>query len=92
MKLPRLKTGGREKGTPNKTTAEVKQMLKAILENQLEILDKNKNELTNTERIALAKALLPFTLPKLQSVIVREGEPLGQFKPIQIQFDNGDNQ
>jgi hypothetical protein len=80
----RTKTGGREKGTPNRTTRETKELLKSILQNQLDILDEKEEELTHTERIQLAKSILPYLLPRLQSTIIREGEPLGQFKSIEI--------
>jgi hypothetical protein len=79
----RTKTGGREKGTPNRTTRETKELLKSILQRQLDTLDQQE-ELTHTERIQLAKSILPYVLPKLQSTIIREGLPLGQFKTIEI--------
>jgi hypothetical protein len=87
----RTKTGGREKGTPNRTTRETKELLKSILQNQLDILDEKEEELTHTERIQLAKSILPYVLPKLQSTIIREGLPLGQFKTIEINLTHGDN-
>ncbi len=87
----RTKTGGREKGTPNKTTRETKELLKSILQNQLDMLEEKQDELTHGERIALAKSILPYILPRLQSTVIREGEPLGQFRTIEINLTNGDN-
>jgi hypothetical protein len=86
----RTKTGGREKGTPNRTTRETKELLKSILQRQLDTLDQQE-ELTHTERIQLAKSILPYVLPKLQSTVIRQGEALGQFKTIEINLTNGDN-
>jgi len=80
----RTKTGGREKGTPNRTTRETKELLKSILQNQLDILDEKEEELTHGERIQLAKSILPYVLPKLQSTVIHQGEALGQFKTIEI--------
>jgi hypothetical protein len=87
----RTKTGGREKGTPNRTTRETKELLKSILQNQLDILDEKEEELTHGERIQLAKSILPYVLPKLQSTIIRQGEALGPFKSIEINLTHGDN-
>jgi hypothetical protein len=87
----RTKTGGREKGTPNRTTRETKELLKSILQNQLDILDEKEEELTHGERIQLAKSILPYILPRLQSTIIREGDKLGQFKTIEINLTHGDN-
>jgi hypothetical protein len=87
----RTKTGGREKGTPNRTTRETKELLKSILQNQLDILDEKEEELTHTERIQLAKSILPYVLPKLQSTVIHQGEALGQFKTIEINLTHGDN-
>jgi hypothetical protein len=86
----RTKTGGREKGTPNRTTRETKELLKSILQRQLDTLDQQE-ELTHTERIQLAKSILPYLLPRLQSTIIREGDKLGQFKTIEINLTHGDN-
>ena len=87
----RTKTGGREKGTPNRTTRETKELLKSILQNQLDILDEKEEELTHGERIQLAKSILPYVLPKLQSTVIHQGEALGQFKTIEINLTHGDN-
>jgi hypothetical protein len=87
----RTKTGGREKGTPNRTTRETKELLKSILQGQLDTLDQRQDELTHTERIQLAKSILPYILPRLQSTIIREGDKLGQFKTIEINLTHGDN-
>jgi hypothetical protein len=75
---------GRTKGSENRSNKETKELLKSILQNQLDILDEKEEELTHTERIQLAKSILPYLLPRLQSTIIREGEPLGQFKSIEI--------
>jgi len=36
------------------------------------------------ERIAFIRALLPYLMPKLQSVTIREGEPISHFRAIDI--------
>jgi hypothetical protein len=82
---------GRTKGKENRTTKETKELLKSILQGQLDTLDQRQDELTHTERIQLAKSILPYVLPKLQSTVIRQGEALGQFKSIEINLTHGDN-
>jgi hypothetical protein len=75
---------GREQGVPNKLTKATKERLKAVLDANLTHLQNNDSDLTNGERIAFVRALLPFVMPKLQSVVLREGEPISHFKSIDI--------
>jgi hypothetical protein len=82
---------GRTKGSENRSNKETKELLKSILQNQLDILDEKEEELTHGERIQLAKSILPYVLPKLQSTVIRQGEALGQFKTIEINLKHGDN-
>ena len=72
-----IKTGGREIGTPNKTTSELRKTLKLIVDDELQILQDNINELQPKERIDLLIKLLPYVMPKVQTVSARDGEPIG---------------
>ena len=72
-----FKTGGREIGTPNKTTSELRIALKHIVDDELQILQDNINELQPKERIDLLIKLLPYVMPKVQTVSARDGEPIG---------------
>lgn len=81
---------GRPAGVPNKTTKETKDLLRAILQQQLDKLQEHENELTHSERIQLAKSILPFIMPKLQSTVIREGEPLTAFKTIELTINQSD--
>ena len=82
---------GRKHGSQNKNKAQLKETIKAILEDNLTKLDAAQEELTNAERIQFTKALLPFVMPKLNSVVVREGEPLGGFKTLDITLNHNEN-
>jgi hypothetical protein len=76
---------GRREGSPNKTSKEVKQILKGILEQNLERLTDATDELTNMERIQFTKALLPYVMPKLQSIAIRDFDNSnGAFKTIDV--------
>ena len=72
-----FKTGGRELGTPNKTTSELRRVLKHMVDNELQNLQDNINGLEPKERIELLIKLLPYVMPKVQTVSAREGEPIG---------------
>ena len=73
-----FKTGGRELGTPNKTTTELRKVLKHMVDNELQNLQDNINELEPKERIELLIKLLPYVMPKVQTVSARDGEPIGE--------------
>ena len=62
----RKKTGGRDKGTPNKLTKEVKEVLSEIVSNELENIDKTLKTLSSKDRIEIVLKLLPFVIPKLR--------------------------
>lgn len=74
---------GRTQGTPNKTTKETKEMLKAILEKHLTQIQEEQ-DLSAQDRIALIRTILPYTNPKLQSIVVHEGDKFSAFKTIDI--------
>jgi hypothetical protein len=74
---------GRTQGTPNKSTRETKEMLKAILEKHLTEIQEEQ-ELSAQDRIALIRTILPYTNPKLQSIVVHEGDKFSAFKSIDV--------
>jgi hypothetical protein len=79
---------GRPKGSPNKTTKQVKELIRNLFDENTEYLYANLDQMTITERINLSKAILPFLMPKLQSVVLREGESIDHFKAIEIKFND----
>lgn len=60
----RKKTGGRIAGTPNRTTAETKDLLQKIVGKELEKLGKIIEQLEPIERVSAISKLLPYLLPK----------------------------
>jgi hypothetical protein len=74
---------GRMQGTPNKSTRETKELLKAILEKHLTQMQ-DEQELSAQDRIALIRTILPYTNPKLQSIVVHEGDKFSAFKSIDV--------
>ncbi|MCC5612556.1 hypothetical protein LC612_39155 [Nostoc sp. CHAB 5834] len=75
----REKTGGREAGTPNKAAKELRQQLQAIVQTSLDELPDTLAQMESTDRARLLTALLPYVMPKLNSVELRaeakEDEP-----------------
>ncbi len=59
------KYGGREAGTPNKLTKELRAALKNILHQEIELLPDHFSKLNDKDRLELLIKLLPFALPKV---------------------------
>lgn len=55
---------GRPKGTPNKTSTEIKQTLNDILCNEIEAIPERLNQLSDKDRLDIVIKLLPYILPK----------------------------
>ena len=69
------KFGGREKGTPNKQTKEIRAVLKQIVSKELENISTHIQELEPSERAKLLLKLLPYVMPKVNSVDHHFDEP-----------------
>jgi len=69
------KYGGRQAGTPNKLTKELRAALKNILHNEIEQLPDYFDKLEPKDRLELVVKLLPYALPKINTVNYRENEP-----------------
>ena len=70
------KHGGRQKGTPNRMTKELRSVLKDILYLELEQIQEYLDALKPKERIELLIKLMPYALPKVTSVSHTTNEPL----------------
>ena len=68
------KVGGRKKGTPNKLTKEMREVLKGMVAEELEGLPQRFDELDTKDRLEVFIKLLPFVLPKTQSISHTQGE------------------
>lgn len=60
------KYGGREAGTPNRLTKELRAALKNILHQEIELLPDHFDKLEPKDRLELLVKLLPFALPKVE--------------------------
>ena len=73
------KYGGREKGTPNKLTKEIRKILNDIVHKELEKVEENLNTLEPKQRLEVLIKLMPYVLPKVESTSESDSES----KPIQ---------
>jgi hypothetical protein len=71
-----IKYGGRQKGTPNIMTKELRSVLKDILYQELEEVQERFKLLEPKERIELLIKLMPYALPKVTSISHTTNEPL----------------
>lgn len=68
-----LNPTGRPKGTPNKTTFELKEVIKTIIDDELEKIHEHLEQLEPKERLDFITKLLPYVIPK-QSEVKNEVE------------------
>ena len=62
------KTGGRQSGTPNKVTADLRTWINELLDNNRKQIIKDMKRLEPQQRIMIFEKLLSYAVPKLQSV------------------------
>lgn len=70
------KTGGREPGTPNRLTRELRAALKDIIYHEIAGLPARFETLQDKDRIELLTKFLPFLLPKIKEVFDDHNEPM----------------
>jgi hypothetical protein len=70
------KYGGRQKGTPNRMTKELRSVLKDLLYDEIEKLRERFDTLKPKERIELLIKLMPYALPKVNSISHNANEPI----------------
>lgn len=78
------KRGGRTKGTPNKVTAQIKEILSDVLKNELKKI--NSETLTIKDRIELVKVILPYIIPRLQTTYIEHEYQSNEITPISIEW------
>jgi hypothetical protein len=62
------KTGGRAKGTPNKTTANLREWVNELLNANRNQIAKDIKRLEPQQRVMIFERLLSYAVPKMQSV------------------------
>ncbi|GHV56582.1 hypothetical protein FACS1894182_03420 [Bacteroidia bacterium] len=62
------KTGGREKGTPNKVTTDLRTWINELLDINRRQIAKDIKRLEPQQRVMIFEKLLSYAVPKMQSV------------------------
>jgi hypothetical protein len=62
------KTGGRQKGSENLITKEIKELITAFIHKEFETIDKTFNEAPASERLKFLASIIQFSVPKLKEV------------------------
>jgi len=70
------KHGGRQKGTPNRLTKELRAALKDILYNEMEKVGGYLEELEPKERLEIIIKLMPYVFPKVENTSHTANEPM----------------
>jgi hypothetical protein len=66
--MQRAKTGGRQAGTPNKVTRELRDTLKTVIAAELESVGETLASLPAKERVELLIKLMPYCMPRIESL------------------------
>lgn len=64
MQHKKPKTGGRKKGTPNKVSTDVRQVLRELVQSEINTLQDAFNDLTPDKRVEYLIKLLAYVVPK----------------------------
>lgn len=75
------KTGGRQSGTANKATAELRQQLQQLVQTALNDLPAVLATMDPVERVRLMAQLLPYVMPKLSNMDINATVDLDQEEP-----------
>ena len=70
--MAKIKTGGRQKGTQNKVTADLRSVLQTIVSDELEHLQTHIDQMTDEQRSHVLFKLLPYVTPKTQAITYSE--------------------
>lgn len=78
MEKKRKKTGGRQAGTPNKTTTLTKSVVASLLDEYSSSGEMSKDfmALSAKDRITIAEKMMQYVLPKMQATAVSVDEEM----------------
>jgi len=79
---------GRPKGTPNKTTAEIRENFTLLLDNNIDKMQSDIDQMEPTQRVKILLELAKFVLPTLKAMELNTSNENKGFTPIIIQLEN----
>lgn len=62
------KTGGRVKGTPNKTTTNTRAWIGQLIQDNKQQIETDLKDLEPKDRLLILEKLMQYTVPKMQSI------------------------
>jgi len=71
-----FKTGGRTKGTLNRTSAETKEIIQKVVSNEFDNIEILLDRLEAYDRINVIIKLLPYIVPKQKELFLDKPEPI----------------
>lgn len=76
------KVAGRTKGTPNKTTAELRQLVAAIVEKNIDKVNDDLSKMQPKDRVAMLEKLMAYVLPRMQAITANVSADVDQISRI----------
>lgn len=76
--------GGREKGTPNKVTKELRTILRAFVSKELDGIEKRVETLTDKERLEFLLKVLPFVAPKFKQEVMQSDKHFKYMNEVEL--------
>lgn len=80
----RPKFGGRQLGVKNKIPNQSKEVLKSVVNSEIERISEFMDQLTPKDRLDVLCKLLPYTMPKMMEI--EQIEPAGVINTIQVEI------
>lgn len=80
------KTGGRQSGTPNKITTDLRTWINELLDGNRQQIIKDIKRLEPQQRVGIFEKLLSYAVPKLQSVVIHDS-PKEEEKDVSKDWD-----
>lgn len=85
--MARIKYGGRVKGQPNKTTAEIREKFQELISKNLDQFDEDLKSIEPLQRLKIIIELSKFVVPTLKATELTTTE--NEFKPVIINLGTG---
>lgn len=77
--MAKLKTGGRQSGTPNKVTSDIRTVLHSIVADELDHLSTRLHTMDDDQRTYTLIKLLPYIMPKMQAITFNDETTIKRF-------------